>query len=179
VEGTRLYLKGEKSGEGEGHSEVPTEDVADYLTKCEAGGVSEVRYTAYSYTRSPLVSGSGGNFPSPGGGLPTGSTRLLLGPTRGMYRARPGHPFRVRVRALGGRLRATRVVVRDRRGRRVGRSRTFSLGTQRKRVQVRVRHALTAGRYTIVAAGRDAAGRRVRAVKHLRLRRHSRSRSVP
>jgi hypothetical protein len=95
--------------------------------------------------------------------------RLLLGRTRGLHEARRDRPFRIRVRALGGRLRRVRVVMRDARSRRVGRSRRFTVGTRRKSVRVRVGRPLRPARYRIVATGRDRAGRRVRAVRWVRL----------
>ena len=101
-------------------------------------------------------------------------TRLLLGATRGTRGARRGRPFKIRVRAVGGRLHGTRIVVRNSRGRPVGRSKRFSLGQRRKLVRVWVSRRLAAGRYRIVAAGHDATGRRVRAARSLRLRRASR-----
>jgi hypothetical protein len=166
VNGTTLHLRGEKSGAGSGHSEVPTEDVSAYVSQCETGGVSKVRFTSYSYTYSPLVSE---DLPM-GGGFPTAGTRLRLGPTRGMRSARPGRPFLIRVRALGGSVRNARVAVRDARGRRVARSRRFSVGSQSRRVRVSVTHRLRAGRYRISVAGLDAAGTQVSAVKRVRLR---------
>jgi hypothetical protein len=96
-------------------------------------------------------------------------TRLVLGPTRGMRRARAAHPFRIRVRAIGGRVSGVRVLVRNARGRRVGRSRRFSVAQRRKVVRVRVSRRLDGGRYRVLGAGRDAAGRRVRAVRRVQL----------
>jgi len=87
--------------------------------------------------------------------------RLLLGPTRGMRRARRGHPFRIRVRALGRRLNGVRIVVRDARGRTVARSRRFSVGEGRQRVRVGVARRLRPARYSIAGTGRDALGRGV------------------
>jgi ABC-2 type transport system ATP-binding protein len=98
--------------------------------------------------------------------------RLLIGHTKGMRRARRGHPFRVRVRARPDKLRAVRVVVLNRRGRRVGRSKVFLLGGAIKKPRVRVTRRLRAGRYRIVASGLTAAeGIPVKGTKRIRLRR--------
>lgn len=97
--------------------------------------------------------------------------RLLVGPNKGMRRARRGRPFRLRVRAKGGTLRRVRVVVRNRRGRIVGRSKRFTLGSRRKRVRIRVRRRLPAGRYRFRAVGRDEDARLIKGTKRIRVKR--------
>jgi len=83
--------------------------------------------------------------------------RLLVGATIGMRRARKGHPFKVRVRAVGATLRGVRVTLRDARGRRVGRSKAFALTTKRRTVRISVSRKLKPGRYRFTARGRTAA----------------------
>lgn len=95
--------------------------------------------------------------------------RLLVGPTRGMRRARRGHPFKVRVRATGTKLRGVRVTVRDARGRRVGRSRPFTLGGTRRRPRVRVARRLHTGRYRLTVVGRTPGGKLVKGSRRVRL----------
>lgn len=112
---------------------------------------------------------------SPSAATPAARVRLLLGSTRGMSAARNARPFWVQVRAVGGRLHDTRIVLRDARGRRVASSRRFSVAERPQRVPVWVTRGLRPGRYRIVAVGRDAAGQRVRAVKRVRLGRGPRS----
>ena len=88
--------------------------------------------------------------------------RLSVGPTRGVRRARKGRRFKVRVRARGATLRGVRLVLRNRRGKRVGRSAVVSLraGKTRK-VRVRVSRRLKRGRYRLRGTGVTAEGRRV------------------
>ena len=83
--------------------------------------------------------------------------KLLVGATIGMRRARKGHPFRVRVRAVGVTLKGVRVTLRDARGRRVGRSKAFTVTTKRRTVRVSVWRKLKPGRYRFTATGRTAA----------------------
>jgi ABC-2 type transport system ATP-binding protein len=101
--------------------------------------------------------------------------RLLIGATKGMRRARRGHPFRVRVRARPDKLRAVRVVVRNRKGRRVGRSKVFLLGGRIKKPRVKVTRKLRAGRYRITATGvTTAEGLSVKGTKRVNIRRKKR-----
>jgi len=96
--------------------------------------------------------------------------RLVVGKPRGMRRASRGErPVRVPVRARGTAVRRIRVVLRDRRGRAVGKSRRFALRAGRRKVaRVRLRvEDLRPGRYRVRAAGRARGdvvrdGRRVR-----------------
>ena len=95
---------------------------------------------------------------------------LRIGGPRGMGRARRGRPFRIRVRALGSRLRGVRISVYGRRGRRVGGSRPFGMGTHRRyRPLVRVKGRLRGGGYRIVARARTPGGRRIRGATRTRL----------
>jgi lysophospholipase L1-like esterase len=94
---------------------------------------------------------------------------LLVGATRGMRHARPGHAFRVRVRARGARLTRVRVVLRDARGRKVGTSKAFTLGARRRLPAVKVTRRVRAGRYRIVATGRTAAGVPVSGTRRIRI----------
>jgi hypothetical protein len=96
---------------------------------------------------------------------------LLVGATRGMRGARPGHAFRVRVRARGAGLRRVQVVLRDARGRRVGASRRFTLGAKRRLAVVKVKRLVGPGRYRLNAAGRTASGVVVRGHRRIRVRR--------
>jgi hypothetical protein len=108
--------------------------------------------------------------------LPKVGTRarvtLRIGRISGLTKARRGRPFRVRVRARGGAVHAVRLTLRDRKGRRVGRSRPFRVGTRTRRVRVGVTGRLKSGRYTLSASGRASDGARVRASSRLRVRRH-------
>jgi ABC-2 type transport system ATP-binding protein len=98
--------------------------------------------------------------------------RLSMGPTRGARRARKGRRFKVRVRARGAGLRGVRLVLRNRRGKRVGRSGVINLraGKTRK-VRVRVRRRLKRGRYRLSGSGVTAEGRRINGARRLRVRR--------
>ncbi len=97
--------------------------------------------------------------------------RLLVGATRGMHRARKGHPFKVKVRAKGGGLRKVRVVLRNARGRKVGQSRLFTLSAGKRRsVRVSVKRRVRTGRYRLAASGRTPAGAAVKGSRRVRLR---------
>lgn len=97
---------------------------------------------------------------------------LRLGAARAMRLARPGRPFAVRVRPVRTRARGVRVIVRDRRGRRIGSSRRFAVGTRGRSVRVRVTRRVAAGaRYRFSARGRGADGRRLSATRRVRVRR--------
>lgn len=102
--------------------------------------------------------------------------RLLVGATVGMRRARRGHPFRIRVRAVGATLHGVRVALRDVHGHRVGISKAFTLGTKRRTVYVKVGHALRSGRFRFTAIGRTKAGARVTGVRRVRLGHRDRDR---
>lgn len=96
--------------------------------------------------------------------------RLLVGRTKGMRRARRGHPFRVKVRAKGAGLHGVRVTLRDARGRRIGRSRAFNLSNGKLRsVRVSVKRRPRVGRYRLTAAGRNPAGKLVTGSRRVRL----------
>lgn len=97
--------------------------------------------------------------------------RLRIGRPRGVRRARRGRAFRVRVRAEGATLRGVRVVVMNRKGRRVGRSREFGLRTRTKSVRVKVRRRLRRGRYRVRASGLTAEGNRVTVSRRVRVKR--------
>jgi len=97
--------------------------------------------------------------------------KLRVGGTRGMGRARRGRAFRVRVRALGDTLTGVRLIVRNRRGRRVGSSVRFTLKGKARRPRVKVRRRLRKGRYRIVATGVNAEGIAVRGTRRVRIRR--------
>ena len=98
--------------------------------------------------------------------------RLSVGPTRGARRARKGRGFRVRARARGAGLRGVRLVLRNRRGKRVGRSTVVNLraGKTRK-VRVRVGRRLKRGRYRLQGSGVTAEGRRLTGARRLRVAR--------
>jgi ABC-2 type transport system ATP-binding protein len=102
----------------------------------------------------------------------SGRERLSVGPTRGVRRARKGRRFKVRVRARGAGLRGVRVVLRNRRGKRVGRSAVVNLraGKTRK-VRVRVGRRLQRGRYRLRGSGVTAEGRRLTGGRRLRVTR--------
>ena len=98
--------------------------------------------------------------------------RLSVGPTRGVRRARKGRRFKVRVRARGAGLRGVRLVLRNRRGRRVGRSTVVNLRAGRTRkVRVRVGRRLKRGRYRLRGSGVTAEGRRLTGGRRLRVTR--------
>lgn len=101
--------------------------------------------------------------------------RLSVGPTRGVRRARSGRRFKVRVRARGAGLRGVRLVLRDRRGKRVGRSAVVNLraGKTRK-LRVRVGRRLKRGRYRLRGSGVTAEGRRITGDRRLRVQRRRR-----
>ena len=98
--------------------------------------------------------------------------RLSVGPTRGVRRARSGRRFKVRVRARGAGLRGVRLVLRNRRGKRVGRSGVVNLraGKTRK-VRVRVGRRLKRGRYRLRGSGVTAEGRLIKGARRLRVKR--------
>ena len=97
---------------------------------------------------------------------------LRIGAAKGLRRARRGRPFRLRVRAVGATLRQVRIVLRNRRGRRVGRSRLVGLRRGRARgVVIRVSRRVPRGRFRFVARGSTAEGLSVKATKRLRVRR--------
>lgn len=100
---------------------------------------------------------------------------LRLGPVAGLA-LRRSRALLVRVTAFGGTVRNVQVTVRNRRGGVEGRSvsRTFA-GT--RRLVVRLRRVLPAGRYRITAAGRRADGTRVATVRTVRRYARSASRS--
>jgi len=96
---------------------------------------------------------------------------LKIGAAKGLRRARRGRPFRLRVRAVGATLREVRIVLRNRRGRRVGRSRLVGLPRDRTRgVAIRVSRRMRPGRFRLVALGSTAEGLSVKATKRLRVR---------
>lgn len=97
--------------------------------------------------------------------------KLLVGATIGMRRARKGHPFKVRVRAVGTTLRGVRVTLRDARGRRVGQAKPFALTTKRRTVGVSVPRKLKVGGYRFSASGRTTAGQTVAGAHRVRLKR--------
>jgi len=98
--------------------------------------------------------------------------RLSVGPTRGVRRARKGRRFGVRVRARGAGLRGVRLVLRNRRGKRVGRSAVVNLraGKTRK-VRVRVGRRLAPGRYRLRGTGVTAEGRVIAGARRVRVAR--------
>ncbi len=104
--------------------------------------------------------------------------KVAVGPTRGMRKARRKRNFFLRVRAVGDQLSGVRVIVRNRRHRRVGSTKVFRLGTRSRRVRVRVNRRIKPGRYRFTAVGTSPEGitatgtRRVRVKK--RAHRHSR-----
>jgi ABC-2 type transport system ATP-binding protein len=111
--------------------------------------------------------------------LPTGEpvppriARLVLGRVSRRASAagvrRGGGRLRVRLCARGGTLRAVRLRVRDRRGRRVARSSAYSVATCRTAV-LRGWRRPRPGRYTLVATGTDDDGRAVSGSRRFRLR---------
>jgi ABC-2 type transport system ATP-binding protein len=102
--------------------------------------------------------------------------RVVVGATRGMRRARRRHPFLLRVRAVGDRLSAVKLVLRNRRGRRVGSTKSFTLGPKSRRVRVRVNRRIKAGRYRFSAVGTSPEGIAVKGTKRVRVRKASRHR---
>lgn len=79
---------------------------------------------------------------------------------------------RVRVRPVRIHMRAVRVVLRDRRGRVVGRSRRVRIGTAGRAVVVRVRRPIRAdARYRFGARGRAVDGRRLSTSRRVAVRR--------
>ena len=97
---------------------------------------------------------------------------LRIGAAKGLRRARRGRPFRLRVRAVGATLRQVRIVLRNRRGRRIGRSKVVGLRRGRaRRVVIRVSRRVPRGRFRFVARGLTAEGLSVKATKRLRVRR--------
>jgi ABC-2 type transport system ATP-binding protein len=92
-----------------------------------------------------------------------------IGRPRAAAVRRAGGVKRFRVCARDGQVRSISVVVRDRRGKLVARSKRFSTsGCARPAVRGWKRAAR--GRYTVVAAGRDVSNNRVRVTKAFRLR---------
>jgi len=118
-------------------------------------------------TQPGAVTGPGAAPPAaasqPPPATPGRSVSLRLGATRGMRRARRGHPFRIRARAVGSRLRGARISVYSAGGRRVGGSRVFSMSPGKLlRPRVWVKRRLRRGAYTVVGSARMPDGRRVR-----------------
>jgi ABC-2 type transport system ATP-binding protein len=99
-------------------------------------------------------------YPVPAAGAARRST-LRIGGVAGLARAR-ARTLVVRVSALGGTVRNVVVPVRGRRGHLEGRSRPLTFAGSR-RIAVRLRRALPAGRYAIEVTGRRADGSPVRA----------------
>lgn len=96
---------------------------------------------------------------------------LRIGSAPGMRRARRGRPFQLRVRPTGTALRDAAVIVRDRRGRRVGTGTVGRVGLRGAAVSVRVRRPIRVGsRYRFAAAGRTAEGRALDAARGVRVR---------
>nr|MBA3358861.1 hypothetical protein [Thermoleophilaceae bacterium] len=85
---------------------------------------------------------------------------------------RKGRRFGVRVRARGAGLRGVRLVLRNRRGKRVGRSAVVNLraGKTRK-VRVRVGRRLAPGRYRLRGTGVTAEGRVIAGARRVRVAR--------
>ena len=100
----------------------------------------------------------------------TPKVKVAVGATRGMRKARRGHAFFLRVRAVGDRLSGVKVIVRNRRGRRVGSTKSFTLATKSRRVRVKVNRRITAGRYRFSAAGTSPEGIAVKGTKRVRVR---------
>ena len=92
-----------------------------------------------------------------------GAGRLVLGSVRGLRGTGRGRPLRVAVRARGARLRRVRVVLRNTRGRVVGRSRRFTLRQGRRRVvRLRVTRRVRPARYRLRGIARGRGGVLVR-----------------
>jgi putative CocE/NonD family hydrolase len=100
-----------------------------------------------------------------------GIVRLLIGRASGLRAARPGRPFRLKVRAVGGRLGNARITLSDARGRRVGASRRFVVGERARAVRVSVGRRMRPGRYRLSAAAFALDGTRVTARRPVRVRR--------
>lgn len=101
---------------------------------------------------------------------PRQALKLRAG-AKALRRTRRGRPFRVRIRAEGAALREARVVLRNRHGRRVGRSRLLILPNGRtRRVVVRVRRRVRPGRLRIAGRGVTAEGMSVMVAKRVRVR---------
>jgi hypothetical protein len=99
-------------------------------------------------------------YPVPAAGAARRAT-LRIGGVAGLARAR-ARTLVVRVSALGGTVRNVVVTVRGRRGHLEGRGRPLTFAGSR-RIAVRLRRALPAGRYAIEVTGRRADGSPVRA----------------
>jgi ABC-2 type transport system ATP-binding protein len=88
---------------------------------------------------------------------------LRLGTVAGLAGARP-RALAVRVSTIGGQVRNVVLTVRGARGRLEGRSQARTFAGSR-RIVVRLRRVLPAGRYTVTATGRRTDGSPVRAVR--------------
>lgn len=135
-----------------------------YGLQRSTGAASLERVEAALPARAAVAAGRAPAVGTPPRAPRPAAARLALGKPRAMHGARRGRPVRVAVRARGAGLRRVRVVLRNRRGRMVGRSGRFGLAKGRRKVaRVRVRRSLRAGRYRLRAAGRLRGGRVVRA----------------
>jgi ABC-2 type transport system ATP-binding protein len=95
--------------------------------------------------------------------------KVAVGPTRGMRKARRGRAFFLRVRAVGDRLSGVKVILRNRRGKRVGSTKAFTLAGKSRRVRVRVNRRVTAGRYRFSATATSPEGIAVKGSRRVRV----------
>lgn len=85
-------------------------------------------------------------------------------------RATNGRRLRVAVASRRGTVRAVRLTLRSRAGKRLGHSRKLMTVSRRRAVVVRLEHSLRRGRYVVTARGRSAPGRTVVATRRFSLR---------
>jgi ABC-2 type transport system ATP-binding protein len=145
-----------------------------YGQQRSSGAVTLSRVEAQLPVGVPVTSADGGTGTGAGDRRGAGrKARLVVGKPRGMRRASKGErPVRVPVRARGSAVRRVRVVLHNRRGKTIGKSRRFALKAGRRKVaRVRLRvEDLRPGRYRVRAVGR-ADGRVVRDGRRVRLAR--------
>ena len=125
-------------------------------------------------------SGSGGGSPSGGDGSPSGGNgsrggsasrpRLVIGHVFRHARATNGRRLRVALAARNGKVRAVRLTLRTRGGKRIARSRKRTVTARRRAVVIRLRRPLGKGRYLLVARGHTKSGRAVIAKRRFSLR---------
>jgi ABC-2 type transport system ATP-binding protein len=139
-------------------------------------GVAPTTTTATSQGAAGGSQTAAGGDPAPGSdrSSTTPTARLIVGKPRGLRRAgRGGRPVRVAVRAEGAAVRRIQVVLRNRAGNTVGKSRRFALTAgQRKVARVRLRvDDLPLGTYRVRAVG-HVQGRLVEDARRVPLDRH-------
>ena len=96
---------------------------------------------------------------------------VVMGRTRGMRRARRGRNMFLRVRAVGDRMHAVRVVLRNGLNRRGGRPRRSRSAAALRLVRVRVNRRIRPGRYRFSAVGTSPEGITVKGSRKVHVRR--------